>query len=919
MSFTDSFWGTSLNGSAVLMHNLKETSNVLKELSDFVQQRQALEDQYAKTLTRLAKGLSPSEEVGSVKTWWESLIGSSLGVAETHAKLAVELNDALKTIKDVAANQSKVIKDMQALDIHTQVENFQASHSTVTKTKAAYWKLSQELSKSKDVKKHKSKQQQAEAEYKTATVKYSEELARYEASMSKVLTKFEAREKDYLQASQQVFAQISVKERSHADRLKKVIEDKTQPITTATPEQLLAEFVASRKTGTEHPDLLPFELYAAGGESLMDAAIPDLGGVDWSSARRASVSSNAASIHSTASSTASGATAADEGAEEKRRHHTFSSFTLRKKKHPRPDLKGDDPNATAPGGAPPATDDDGYSDAPDLAAEYQATWATKRDSDDEDDGTVKPKFMVKISNSRSNTDIASSSSSSALPSPLGVLPPPTLLAGPPGDEPRARTSSRTRPRSALHDIDSETSSVSSYSMASAVSGPIPSASPSAMITPPPSSRPLPGLSETSFDSDQPATTQRPSLPPRPPRPAAVVEAELTRQRTSSSSSLNAALASSVSSTGTPPSSTPVVSPPKAVSPATAMVTTAAAASAASNIAPSPLLPPPSSSGSSRRGRPTSVASAPGTGLLNGPSFAIGGLNSGASSTTSTPGSTAPIPAGGSFVFDAPSLSSVTVASAVTETVNAMFKGSTLVKCVVSGEIMFNFPVDAVKVLTADPGVPFFFQLDGVPSNGFDRFQANSSLLDAGASSILDQKYAFNVPALVAYIKSHAVDGFARVEVFKYQVVLESVAAVPLRVAVAHFGDASSSSVSVFYQCSSLLAHPLQDVSVLVVVDGDCAECDSTPAGQWTAESRRLLWQLPSIASGKGKLDAHFPVGDSCRPVTCAVKFRSERSSVTDLNPKFVFGSADKTPAATIEMGRIVKRFATGKYMAELDA
>eukprot|EP01137_Pigoraptor_chileana_P016807 Opistho-2@73925 len=257
-----------------------------------------------------------------------------------------------------------------------------------------------------------------------------------------------------------------------------------------------------------------------------------------------------------------------------------------------------------------------------------------------------------------------------------------------------------------------------------------------------------------------------------------------------------------------------------------------------------------------------------------------------------------------------------VDAALTETVNAYFKGAKVAKYVVAGDILFNFPAAAAGVFERATSAGFRI-VEGLSK--LDSFQPNPQFIDAAQSKPDEGVYAFDLAAVAKHLHG-ASASTSRVDVLKYSMKpVHDPSVIPLRLCANYKADATSTDVVLHFQCSSSLEHPLTEVSATIGVDGAVVSCMANPNGAWNAEQKRLLWSVPSLSasnppSGRGKFTAKFETTALTTPTTANLRFRCDKSTLSGLKIEvFCIVPNEESP---LQLSRVIKRFSTGKYMAD---
>ena len=112
----------------------------------------------------------------------------------------------------------------------------------------------------------------------------------------------------------------------------------------------------------------------------------------------------------------------------------------------------------------------------------------------------------------------------------------------------------------------------------------------------------------------------------------------------------------------------------------------------------------------------------------------------------------------------------------------------------------------------------------------------------------------------------------------------------------------------------LLTMGLRDVSIVVSAHDDAAGCEATPAGEWRAERKQLVWTIPSVMPAKPAqapcYRATFATAGGApkaerKPRPLVVNFVCDGINITGMVPR-------AAPGAPV--GRVHRRFAAGRYV-----
>uniref|UniRef100_A0A3Q3GPM0 F-BAR domain only protein 1-like n=1 Tax=Labrus bergylta TaxID=56723 RepID=A0A3Q3GPM0_9LABR len=262
-----------------------------------------------------------------------------------------------------------------------------------------------------------------------------------------------------------------------------------------------------------------------------------------------------------------------------------------------------------------------------------------------------------------------------------------------------------------------------------------------------------------------------------------------------------------------------------------------------------------------------------------------------------------------------------VAAAITEYINAYFKGGQHNRCLVkiTGDLTMSFPAGITRIFTANPNVPVLsFRLVNISK--IDHFLPNQKLLysDPSQSDPDTRDFWFNMQALQLFLQREAElnpqASYYNVGLLKYQVSSQDPGRAPLLLSAECQRSGTVTRVSLDYHCCPATAPSTQltAVQVLLPLDHTATDLQCQPPASWNAEERRLLWKLPNLSPtnhSSGTLCASWQCLEVPRgpPPSLAVQFVGSGASLSGMDVELV--------GSRYRMSLVKKRFATGKYMA----
>ncbi|XP_033820611.1 F-BAR domain only protein 1 isoform X2 [Periophthalmus magnuspinnatus] len=264
-----------------------------------------------------------------------------------------------------------------------------------------------------------------------------------------------------------------------------------------------------------------------------------------------------------------------------------------------------------------------------------------------------------------------------------------------------------------------------------------------------------------------------------------------------------------------------------------------------------------------------------------------------------------------------------VAAAITEYINAYFKGGQSNRCLVkiTGDLTMSFPAGITRIFGAHPNVPVLsFRLLNI--SRIDHFLPNQKLLfsDPSQSDPETRDFWFNMQALQVHLQREAElnpqASYYNVALIKYQVSSQDPGRAPLLLSAECQRSGTVTRVSLDYHCCPATAPSTQltAVQVLLPLDHTATDLQCQPPASWNSEERRLLWKLPNLSptnhsKGSGTLCASWQCLEAPRgpAPSLAVQFVGSGASLSGMDLELV--------GSRYRMSLVKKRFATGKYMA----
>ncbi|XP_023278009.1 F-BAR domain only protein 2 isoform X7 [Seriola lalandi dorsalis] len=900
--FLENFWGEKNNGFDVLYHNMKHGQISSKELTDFIRERSAIEEAYARSMTKLAKSAGNFSQLGTFAPVWDVFKSSTEKLASCHMELVRKLQELIKEVQKYVEEQAKAHKKTKEEVASTleAVQNIQTTSQALQKSKEIYnaktveqERLRKEGATQRDVDKAGVKAKKATETYKSYVEKYATAKSEFEQKMAETAQKFQDIEESHILHMKEIIQSYSQSVDETHIQIGELHNEFVRNIENTSVESLIQKLAESKGTGKERPG--PIEFEECNTAIATEGAKPRKRKPFGIPGRRKDKDTDSTeSTEVEAANTANGAPPGYYGAIDiQNAHETEERQTWLK-----PTTGKSQQNV-------PQVDAEGFCIRPEVNENdaKENSFYSSSDSEDEDEPR---KFHVEIKpvqpnngthQNRATIDELKASIGNIILSPstsgqmrrnqsriTGVSTLSSKAKGP-GDElakPRVPTSYELNNDLLSLDPFSPTLAAGSSSSVSSSTVPVPNRpttplTAGALVPPPrPSSRPkLPTGKLTGINE-----IVRPFSPPKTSNASPPPSAPLARAESSSSLSSNASLSAG---------NTPTVG---------AELTFAHPLSS-----PEPEL------------------------LSLSPFFLLSQKDDVFIAKLPTFEKRCETPAGtsrGPSPVTLASQDALPIAVAFTESVNAYFKGADPTKCIVkiTGDMTLSFPMGIIKVFTTNPS-PAVLTFKLKNTSRLEQILPNQQLLysDPSQSDSNSKDFWFNMQALTSYLRKASDQNpsasYYNVDILKYQVLSDGIHSTPLNLAVYWKCTPSTTDLRVDYRYnpdSMFSPWPLSNVQILVPVDGGVTNMQSLPNSIWNSEQNKCLWKLSDISEkseneGAGSLRAKFELSNGpSNPSTLAVQFMSEGSTLSGVDMEL--------QGAGYRLSLSKKRFATGRYMAD---
>ncbi|XP_069632110.1 F-BAR domain only protein 2 isoform X1 [Haliaeetus albicilla] len=975
--FVESFWGERNNGFDVLYHNMKHGHLSTKDLADFIRERATIEEAYSRSMTKLAKSASNYTQLGTFAPVWDVFKSSTEKLASCHLDLVRRLQELIKEVHKYGDEQIKAYKKTKEDVSGTleAVQNIQSITQALQKSKENYnakcveqERLKKEGATQREVDKAAVKSKKATDTYKLYVEKYAAFKSDFEQKMTETAQKFQDIEETHLLRMKEIIESLSNTIKEIHLQIGEVHEEFINNMTNTTVESLIQKFAESKGTGKERPG--PIEFEECNTSTAVEGIKPrkrkpfGLSGIMKKEKDTESVECPDADSVNIPDVDDEGYSIKPEATQDTKENHFYSSSDS--------DSEDDEPRRFHVEIKPVQANNSSQYTMPSLdelkvsignitlSPAISVSYFAQMNQNSSSEELTKSKLSAPT-NEKGNSDLlawdplfsssleSSSSASLASSSSSATLKEHNRSSfSSPTDLPGCRVS-----QSLLgHQTDSGSTSpsspdftISTLCKSGVTAAPSGSTSTLSCVSRSQSqwisfADELLTIRHTSPDKKEPqrlhfktenACLASSALLGNSSNSCAsedqsdlfnnticheqlFIEETGTAAEISSASSsalLDYSLVSSCAHTNkarptTPLSVSTIVPPPR---PASRPKLSTGKLSGINEI-PRPFSPPLTSNSSPPPAAPLARAES------------ISSISSSASlSAANTP--TVGVSRGPSPV-SLGNQDTLPVAVALTESVNAYFKGADPTKCIVkiTGDMTVSFPSGIIKVFTSNPS-PAVLCFRVKNTSKLEQILPNAQLVysDQSQSDSSTRDFWMNMQAITVYLKKLSEQNpsasYYNVDVLKYQVSSNGIQSTPLNLATYWKCNASTTDVRVDYKYnpeSMNVPSMLSNVQVVVPVDGGVTNMQSLPPAKWNADQMKAYWKISSISEksengGSGSLRAKFELSEGpSKPATLAVQFISEGSTLSGVDVELV--------GTGYRLSLLKKRFATGRYMAD---
>ncbi|XP_031638383.1 F-BAR domain only protein 2 isoform X7 [Contarinia nasturtii] len=268
VDFNDYFWGDKNNGFDVLYHNMKYGLVASKELSEFFREKSNIEESNSKLMTKLANKAGSGCVHGTFAPVWVVLKSSAEKLSSLHLQMVHKISELVKDVSkyaDELHKKHKSVKEEEASTLEA-VQAMQASTAAVQKAKDSFSNKMHELEKlrkdgsAKELEKAESKLRKQQDDYKQLLEKHNPVKMEFERRMSITCKRFQDIEENHLKQMKEFLSTYIELLQNNHDMVGQVHSEFKRQFLEMTVDKLLEQFVMSKYTGLEKPEIVELDL-----------------------------------------------------------------------------------------------------------------------------------------------------------------------------------------------------------------------------------------------------------------------------------------------------------------------------------------------------------------------------------------------------------------------------------------------------------------------------------------------------------------------------------------------------------------------------------------------------------------------------------------------------------------------------------
>lgn len=280
--FANEFWGLDDSGVTALIGRMSEAKTINEELRSYYRERAAIEDDYARRLTKLAKQPLGGQEIASLGEALSTVRDETAAIASQHGNMAIQLKVEVEEAHGKVADSVRERRKNMQVTIERLWRTKAQQQNDVKRLKERYDNdclkinshlaqqnllLGKELDKNNlKLDKVQSAVKISQAEYRTAVQALAETMSKWNKEWKVACDLFQDLEEERLASAKSslwsltnVISAVCVTDDESCERIRQSLE-------RVDVQRELAAFVDARRTGNEIPDPPKFRAFGEDAE-----------------------------------------------------------------------------------------------------------------------------------------------------------------------------------------------------------------------------------------------------------------------------------------------------------------------------------------------------------------------------------------------------------------------------------------------------------------------------------------------------------------------------------------------------------------------------------------------------------------------------------------------------------------------------
>ncbi|EGG24432.1 SH3 domain-containing protein [Cavenderia fasciculata] len=268
-TFKDNFWGPQ--GFDILEKRINQGRDSNNLFVYFLKERAAIEESYAKSLSKLLKHTSSVVEFGTLRETWLAMRGEIENLVRVHQELSDKIEkDIYIPFRKFKSETKKIRRDMchEAYKINRERRDLD---KTISNSRSKYEDYTKQAEKHQSELNSGSKSANEQSRLQSRCNKYTKEAASQEAEYKDCVNKWSTYQHSWEEKTQSVYNQLQATEEERVDTIKVHMDRYVQALSTSVIDSSTANknlanlvdkidkyedinmFIAECKTGTEPP------------------------------------------------------------------------------------------------------------------------------------------------------------------------------------------------------------------------------------------------------------------------------------------------------------------------------------------------------------------------------------------------------------------------------------------------------------------------------------------------------------------------------------------------------------------------------------------------------------------------------------------------------------------------------------------